>query len=52
METIVYKNEYMLIHVIKIYNLNYSSSNLVIIRLIINNTKYNSVLRGSEVGMS
>ena len=48
----VYKNKYMPIYIAKIYSFNYSSSGLVVIRLIIDNTEYSSVLKGSKVGIS
>jgi hypothetical protein len=51
-ETIVYKNKYMLIHVIKIYSLDYNSFSLMAIRLIIVNTKNSSVFKGNKVGIS
>jgi hypothetical protein len=49
---VVYKNKYMPIYIAKIYSFNCGSSGLVVVRLIIDNTKYGGVLRGSEVGMS
>jgi hypothetical protein len=42
----------MLMHVAKIYSLDRSSSGLTAVRLIVVNTKYSSVLRGSKVGIS
>jgi hypothetical protein len=42
----------MLIHVAKIYSLDCSSSSLAAVRLIVVDTKYSSILRGSEVGIS
>ena len=48
----VYKNKYMPIYVGKIYSLDYSSSSLAVVRLIIVDTKYSSVLRDSKVGVS
>jgi hypothetical protein len=51
-ETIVYKNKYMLIHVIKIYSLNYNSFSLTAIKLIIINTKNSNILKDSKVDIS
>jgi hypothetical protein len=48
---VVCENEYMPIHVTKIYSLNRGSSSLVVVRLIIDSTKYSSVLRGSKVAI-
>jgi hypothetical protein len=48
----VCKNEYMPIHVTKIYSLDHGSSGLIVIRLIIVNTENSSVLRNSKVGIS
>jgi hypothetical protein len=48
----VYKNEYILMHVTEIYNLDHGSSSLMVIRLIVVDTEYSSVLKDGEVGMS
>jgi hypothetical protein len=42
----------MLMHIAEIYSLNRSSSSLVAIRLIVVNTKYSGILKGSKVGIS
>jgi hypothetical protein len=41
----------MSIHVAKIYSLDRGGSSPAAVRLIVDNTEYNSVLRGSEVAI-
>jgi hypothetical protein len=48
----VCKNEYMPIHVAKIYSLDRGSSGLTVMRLIVVDTENSGVLRDSKVGMS
>jgi hypothetical protein len=48
----VCENEYMPMHVTEIYSLDRDSSGPAAVRLIVSNTKYGGVLRGSEVGIS
>jgi hypothetical protein len=49
---VVCENEYMPMHVAKIYSLDRGGFGLAVVRLIVVNTKYSSVLKGSEVGIS
>jgi hypothetical protein len=42
----------MPMYITEIYSLNYSGSSLIIIRLIIINTKNSGILRDSKVGIS
>jgi hypothetical protein len=49
---VVYENEYMPIHVAEIYSLDRSGFGLAAVRLVVVDTEYSSVLRGSEVGIS
>ena len=42
----------MPMYIAEIYSLDYGSSSLTVIRLIVVNTKYSGILRDSEVGIS
>jgi hypothetical protein len=48
----VCKNEYMPMHVAKIYSLDRGSSGLTAIRLIVVDTENSSILRDGKVGIS
>jgi hypothetical protein len=48
----IYKNEYILIHVTEIYNLDHGGSSLMVLRLIVVDTENSGVLKDGKVSMS